>query len=386
MPSEDMSKRMNKQGKGSLTTPVLFSAAVVLAIAKFNWALRWFLTGTPILSFVLLLGTTNGYRILPIIPLWSLLAVINLAYAIASTSWLLYGVFTATIYPSIFLTCLFQFDYVARIIRRSLRKAITQLHFVHDTIALFEIPAMEINVDVEGLMVIRGITISLSTLTILAHGIEVGIKLADDLEMAICTELVTIHLFRGITISDCFANVKGGQSEMTFAETESSLSGTEGEESDGESPLMVESTPLLQAAGQYGDHSRPKMIKMKSQLTRGIEMADSGVKSSLKSIRTLSPEDETAGKQYNETLKWIQDTNEIEKCRREIKDGSTNDVRAGICSRLQPTPSVPHPPKRSIKVTTLQNLSGPRIRFTSSNAIIITIDTQPHRLFPSSQD
>jgi hypothetical protein len=353
---DDRRERTPAQASISVTTPILFSAFVVLAVATWHWPLRWLITGTPILSLVILAGASNGYRVLPIIPLWSLLAAINLAYAIASTSWLLYGAFAAIVYPAIFLTSLFQFEYVARKVRRSLRKAITQLHFVHDTIALFEIPAMEINVDVEGLMVIRGITISLSTLTIVAHGIEVGIKLADDLEMAICTERVTIKLFRSVIVSDCFANVKGGQAEMTFGETEQLE-----EDEDGDA-LMVESTPLLQAASAHGGPARPKIIKMKSQFTRGIEMADSGWQSGWKSIKTLSPEDITARHQYDETLKWIKDTNAIEEARRTVHDLSPADTRASICSKLQPTPSVPHPPKRSIKVTTLQNLSGKRAR------------------------
>ena len=50
--------------------------------------------------------------------------------------------------------------------------------------ALFTLPALEIDQDVDGLLVIRGITISLSSLTIVAHGIELGMKLADDIELA----------------------------------------------------------------------------------------------------------------------------------------------------------------------------------------------------------
>lgn len=59
-----------------------------------------------------------------------------------------------------------------------------QLQFVQDKVAFFGLPALEIDVDVAGLMVIRGITIHLSSLTIVAHGIELGIKLTDDMEIA----------------------------------------------------------------------------------------------------------------------------------------------------------------------------------------------------------
>ncbi|WVQ92962.1 hypothetical protein IAU59_000024 [Kwoniella sp. CBS 9459] len=348
--------------------PVLFSAAVALSVATWQWPLRWLLSGTPILTFFVLLGASKGHRILPIFPLYTLLVSLNLAYAVAATSWLLYGVFTTAVYPSIFLTCLFQFDYVARKIRRLLRKVVSQLQFVHDTIALFDIPALEIDVDVEGLMVIRGLTISLSSLTVIAHGIEVGIKLSDDMELAISTERVTISLFRRIEISDCFANIKGGALEMTFGELEE----TEKDE-DGDA-VMVEATPLLQAAAEHGSapplpSRRPKIVKMKSQMTDGAEMRDTGAKAGLRSMRTLSPEDKQAGEQYKEMLDYIADSNLIQQCRKEIAEKEkeqgvdmSDSYRAAICSKLHTTPSVPHPPKRSIKVTTLQNLSAPRQR------------------------
>jgi hypothetical protein len=127
---------------------------------------------------------------------------INLGYAIAVTSWLLYGIFTAVCYPIVFFACLFQFNFVANFIRARLRGLLKQLHFVDDKIALFDIPALEIGVDVDGLMVVRAMTISLSTLTILIHGIELGIKLLDDMEIAIQTEKLTVALFRSIEIGD----------------------------------------------------------------------------------------------------------------------------------------------------------------------------------------
>lgn len=160
------------------------------------------------LIFFVLLGASKGYRVLPFMPLWTLIATLNLVYAVSSTSWLLYGFFVAACYPAIFLSCLFQFSFVADMVRRTLRSLLKQLHFVNDKIAFFDIPALEIDVDVVGLLVIRGLSVSLSTLTIIAHGVEVGIRLSNDLELAIQTEKVTIPLFRRIEISDCMANLK----------------------------------------------------------------------------------------------------------------------------------------------------------------------------------
>lgn len=105
---------------------------------------------------------------------------------------------------------------MADLMRRMLRLILKQLHFVNDKIAFFDIPGLEIDTDVAGLMVIRGLSISLSTLSIVAHGIEVGIKLSDDLELAIQTEMVTISLFRRIEVGDCMANIKARRSLPPF--------------------------------------------------------------------------------------------------------------------------------------------------------------------------
>jgi hypothetical protein len=119
-----------------------------------------------------------------------------------------------------------------------------QLHFIDDKIAFFDIPALEIDTDVDGLMVLRGITFSLSTLSFVVHGVEVGIKLSDDMELAIQTERVTVALFRSIDIGDCFANLKGGEFEMTFGSLEKKTTDSDGDE------VFVEDTPLLKAASR----------------------------------------------------------------------------------------------------------------------------------------
>jgi hypothetical protein len=337
--------------------PFLVGVSATYALSKWHWPVRWMISGTPILSLCLLIGASNGYRVLSAIPLSILIVGLNATYAVAATSWLLYGVLITVVYPAIFLTCLCQFDLVARGVRLALRKLVKNLHFVNDTIAFFNIPALEIDVDVDGLMVIRGMTISLSTLTVTAHGIEVGIKLAKDLELAISTETVVISLFRGIEISDCYANVKGGLDEMTFGELDET-------DSEDENAVVVESTPLLVAAGarpRRPDYSRHRSI------AEGKNMKDSAAKAGWSSIRKLNPADENANEEYEKLLRIIDDTNAIQTCRRAVmKEGddidSRQDIRAAICSAMQATPTVPHPPERSIKVTTLQTLSSPRTR------------------------
>lgn len=157
-----------------ITTQILATSVLVLAVATLQWPRRWLLSGCAIESLIILYGSSTGSRIFHSIPLYALLATLNLVYAVSATSWLLYGLFTAICYPSILLTCLFQFTFAANFARKSLRRFLRQLQFTRDKIALFNLPALEIDTDVDGLFVIRGITISLSSLTIVAHGIELG--------------------------------------------------------------------------------------------------------------------------------------------------------------------------------------------------------------------
>ena len=351
--------------------PLLFAAATVLLFARYQWPRRWFVSGAPLLHFFILKGEANGYRVLPFIHLWPLLSTLNLVYAIASTSWLLYWAFAAACYPLIFLTCLFQFEIVSDLVRRILRVLIKKSHFIEDKIAFFDIPALEIDTEVDGLMVLRGITFSLSTMSFVVHGVEVGIKLSDDMELAIQAEKVTISLFRQIDIGDCFANLKGGENEMTFAKMEGKTMDEEGD------AVLIKDTPLLKAASRRDElQHRPQMIKMTSQMTGGNPPLVSLVADAVKSMNQLSPDNETASGRYRQTLAYINETNSIQQARLNVKrinkdtettektfdNDDANATRAAICSQLHSQPSVPHPPRRSVKVTTLQNLSPPYVR------------------------
>ncbi|KAK4984427.1 hypothetical protein LTR66_001688 [Elasticomyces elasticus] len=269
-----------------------------------------------------------------------------------------------------FLSCLYQFEGVSDLARKGLRRLLKDLYFTRDKIAFFDIPALEIDRDVDGLMVIRGLTISLSSLTIIAHGIEVGIKLSDDMELALQVSLITIRLFRKIEIGDVYGNLKGGQYEMTFGDLAEDTKDADGD------PLMMTNTPLLKAAAVGGDTSaRPKMVKMKSVMTAHAVPEDASAKSVLRSIKQLSPDDKTADRQYRQTLDWIEETSSVQQSRASIHkmanelqsyndDNVPNrkDIRAAICSQLHDKPSIPHPPPRSIRVTTLQNLTPPYVR------------------------
>lgn len=365
------------------TIPLLTTSVAVLLILTVGWARRWLWSGCAIESLIILSGSHYGTRVFPFIPLWTVLATLNLVYAVCATSWLLYGMFAATCYPSILLTCLFQFEFAGDFARKSLRKWLRQLQFTKDKIALFNLPALEIDTDVNGLFVVRGITISLSSLTIVAHGIELGtprpvitafntpltlqtgLKLADDMELAMHADQVTIPLFRRIEIGDVYGNLKGGKPEMTFGELGDDNSDAASED------VFLGDTPLLRAAtaGSEGFKDRPKL---RESLTGVSWIKDSSAQAGFDFVKTLSPDDTAAEKQYLENLTEIRTTSPVYQSRQQVLQRNRIDenfdpdddksMRAAICAELHAVPSIIHPPQRSVRVTTLQKLSKPAVR------------------------
>ena len=349
-------------GRGKL--PLLFPTVAILLVAAFTWPVRWILSGAAVLTYCMILGDHQGNRVFHFMPLWTQLALLNLTYAVCATSWLFYWGFVLSCYPAIFLSCLFQFDTVARFVRRRLGQILKQLHFINDKIAFFDIPALEIDTEVDGLLVIRGITISLSRLTITAHGVEVGIKLSEDMEFAVQVDEVRVLFFRRIEIGDVYANLKGGEFEMTF--------GNLAKRATGDS-LMVSDTPLLQAAALQGNTTRPDLARVASKFTNGAEPQHVSVKAGLGSLTQISPDE--SGRKYRDALAYIYKTSAIQESIRAVQEAANDgpadsnfdqenekSMRAAICSQLHDKPSVPHPPLRSIKVTTLKNLSPPYVR------------------------
>lgn len=148
-------------------------------------------------------------------------------------------------------------------------------------------------------------------------------------------------------------------------------------DTDGNS-IMVTDTPLLAAAAANGDVTRPGMprvLTMTEHMTGGRPIQDASIKSGLRSIRQISPDDDKANQKFQELVSWIEDTSVIAVSRKDVeeafrhkdeltKDGldSVNDIRAAICSQLHDKPTIPHPASKSIKVSTVQNLTPPHMR------------------------
>jgi hypothetical protein len=134
--------------------------------------------------------------------------------------------------------------------------------------------------------------------------------------------------------------------------------------------LMISYTPLLQAAALKGNTTRPDLTRLRSRLTNGAEPQAVSLKAGFNSLTHMSPDE--AGQKYRNALAYVHKTSAIQECLREIEDANNADahinlnddncMRGAICSQLHDRPSVPHPPLQSVKVTTLQNLSDPRVR------------------------
>jgi len=353
-----------EQAALGLTWPIIATSWTVLLVAISHWARRWLLSGCAVESLLILYAAGAGFRVFPSIPLWTLLTSINLVYAIASTSWLFYGFFTAACWPFVLMTCLFQFESIGDFTRKQLRKTLLGLYFTRDRIALFNLPALEIDTEVSGLMVIRGVTISLSNLTIIAHGIEIGIKLADEIELALYVDEVRVPLFRRIEVGDVYGNVKGGKAEMTFADVE--------EDGEGDDEAFFNDTPLLRAATAGSEGMRDRPTLRESQINGGASyIKDSSAQAGFDNVKTLSPDGRIAEQQYHAMVTEIRTTSAIYQSRIRVRQAAQKqslnlenekDMRAAICAELHEVPSIPHPPPRSVKVTTLQNLTPPTVR------------------------
>lgn len=363
IPTQHAAKR--KTGV-SRSLHITFLAVTAVATLVFKWPVRWIISGAPQLIYALLLGEAKGNRVLPFVPLWTIFATVNVVYAVCSTSWLLFWVFWAACWPTFVIACLFMFDAPAGLARRLSRKTfLRDLHFINDQVAFFDLPALEIDTEVKGLFVIRGVTLSLSTLTLVAHGVEAGIKLSDEVELGIQVDKVTVPLFREIQVDDVYANIKGGEWEVTFGDVPYGKPDPADEDSD--DSMIVADTAILKAAAK----ARPEMVR---EMTADAPPTDSeDTKSAFSSTKQLSPDDERAQQKYRQYIRHINETSSIhiakqqllEKSRRDennLDPDKIDDLRAAICAQIHSGPSIPHPPTKSIRVSTLRKTSYPNVK------------------------
>lgn len=332
---------------------------LLIGVTRLNW--RWIISGSPLLSCSLAIGELNGKRVVPKIPLWFAVVFLNSIYLVASTSWILYWTFIVICHVTIVISSIYQFRTVSGLVRRYLGNILRECHFVQDSISLFDLPALEIDKDTVGLFVIRGLTFSLSTLTATAYGIEVGVKLDEDMELMIQTDKVVVALFRRITIGDVYANVKG-RDEMTFKDVPQFPN----KRDMSKDSFIAKDTLLLKAAytsakeGFSGIHDEFDEVIQEPQDSDQL-------------VRKLSPDEEKARKEVQTLKQHILNTStshiagamlrRIAK-ERDIGDvlDSENNFRAAICAHIHDQPTVAHPPTKSIRLTTLSHNNHPNFK------------------------
>ncbi|KAI0477052.1 hypothetical protein GGR56DRAFT_665231 [Xylariaceae sp. FL0804] len=344
--------------RGHSFAPLACLAGTLLGTLIFSW--RWIASGTPLLLLSLLAGEWRRRRVVPWLPLWAIFTTVNFVYVVAATSWLLLWVYATVCYPAIFFSCLFQFDFAASLARRLARRLLRQVLFVQDTVGLFDLPALEIDTDSIGLLVVRGLTISLSTLTATAYGVEVGVKLSPDMELAIQTDKVVIKLFRRIEVGDVYANVKGDD-EMCFGDVRQWPNPRDMTKDQ----FIVSETPILKAARASS--------KGASSDVKGRLDGKSDPEIDLQHVKKLSPDDEKVRANYDDAIKQIVETstNYLAKCElkriaedREMNDLLDNDLnlRAAISAHIHNQPTIAHPPRKAIRLTTLSHNKHPKVK------------------------
>ncbi|KAJ3572429.1 hypothetical protein NPX13_g5054 [Xylaria arbuscula] len=331
-----------------------YFVGTLLGTLVLSW--RWLISGTPLLLLSLVGGEWHQRRVVPWAPLWTVFIALNFAYVAALTSWLLMWAYIAVCYSATILSCLFQFEFAASLARASAGKLLQDVLFVKDTIGLFDLPALEIDSDTTGLFVVRGLTFSLSTLTATVYGIEVGIKLSEEMELAIQTDKVVIKLFRSIKIGDVYANIKGSE-EMCFAD----IKPWPNPRDMSQDQFIVSGTPILKSA----------MASSRS----GVSSAVGGLseEAPAQHTRRMSPDDKTVRADYDAAIRHITETstNYLARCdlQRLAKDREASDqldnalnLRAAISAHIHTQPTIAHPPQRSIRVTTLTHNNHPKIK------------------------
>ncbi|ORY86299.1 hypothetical protein BCR37DRAFT_385758 [Protomyces lactucae-debilis] len=320
-----------------LELPYYFITMAALTLPLYTWSLKWFISGTPFLIFVLLLGQPDGLFKRP--PVLSIIILsIQASYLICSTSWLLIKLYKGVCYPAIVIAAFMRITWLQLKLRESLRKVFASFHIHGDKLAFFNFPALDIDDgDVPCLLVIKGVTFSLRTLTLQVHGVEVGVKINDDLEIGIQTDSFIWRIGRNIDIGDIYGTVKG-----------------------------------------------PFTDKKKSGLHRDLEQDDQQAHHDITKGRPPMPmgrtsaaalaEELKAKEHYQATLNKIDRKDITHQARRAL--GSTTDdenqMRALIGSYIHGSESVPNPPGKSVKSSVLTAMV-PRVFKTAFHNIPVLL-------------
>lgn len=345
------------------STPIIFLSTVLGIAALAPAATRqWLYSGAVLESLLIIYSDTQrSSNDVHAARLWIVLAAVNITYLIASTSWLLRASFVGTCYSVIFATCISEFLIVSRAARSTIRRILPGVHFLGDKIAYFNLPALEIDAEAYGLLVARGITFSLSTLEIEVHGLELGLRISNEYELAMCADRLSISLFKSIEVSDIYGNIKVDEGQMLFND-----------------PVNSARSPIRkQHRAQNGNEAavRPKRV----------DSADvEGYSSSAHLPRSIAKNDTDAETGYNDAIQSIKSSSQVCVARQSIEGNEhakppedEREMRQAICARLQSVPAISHTPEHAITVSWLQNIFPRTRRFLHRLPLLLRLLLNP---------
>lgn len=151
------------------------SLCATCALALFSdWAFYWLSSGCALESLLILFNPAGAETLQGDVSTGAFLLCLNTFYAVAATSWLLHIIFTAVCWPLVLATCIAQYAAISSFTRGKLRWLLNRLHFFRDKVAFFDFPTLIIDAGLEGFVALQGLTISLLTLSLDFHGVEIS--------------------------------------------------------------------------------------------------------------------------------------------------------------------------------------------------------------------
>jgi hypothetical protein len=161
----------------SLTWLVLGAGAIGTLPFISDWANTWICSGSAIESLLLLFGPPLQADV----PSWVFVLGLNAIYAVASTSWLLRIFFASTCWLFVVATSVAQYAAISSFTRGRLRRLLRQVHFYQDKVAFFNFPVLIIDSEMSGFVAVHGVTVSLSTLSVEFHSIDLSMYASREL-------------------------------------------------------------------------------------------------------------------------------------------------------------------------------------------------------------
>ncbi|KAK6344296.1 hypothetical protein TWF696_007936 [Orbilia brochopaga] len=321
-----------------LSTPYFFLAFCAYTLFAFpEWSIRWCLSGIPLLCFLILIGAQQS-DLLDTAPSQRLphVGVVLLVHLVLSTSWLAYYILAILTWPVVAVLAIANSAILQGLFRRSIKRLGRDLHYFQDKFACFDLPALEIDVHITGMMVIEGATFTLSTLTIEAHSIEVALKVDEGLEICFRTEKAVARLGRSVEIGDVYITLK---TEMdtgpgsTFA------------------TRRCNTVDMMGEAGRRPEHLHPRSLGDAIEQVKDVT-----------DTQFLDEDEEAAIQAYRARVQHIHDNTAIHAARKRLLSApgqkystfTVKEKKAMLASALQTATSITHPPTWSITVSQLK--------------------------------